>query len=141
MIARAMNDWDPGSVRAVKITIQVFGLVAGLLFGHKLLTIGTDWFDPGFRPQRWAVGEGFSGFINFQAIADIGLSTIAAGVFGIRLSRLAFTAVLAMKDGSLKPLRPSRWVVVDVFLVTVLGYLTYAANTLHTLGTFSQVPR
>ena len=136
-----MNDWDPGSVRAVRIMIQTFGLVAGLLLGHRLLTIRTDWFEPGFRPARWAVGEGFSGFVNFQAIADIGLSTIAAGVFGIRLSRIAVAVALAMKDGSLEPLRPSRWVVVDVFLVTVLGYLTYATNTLHTLGNFSQVPR
>src|SRR5580765_1675275 len=100
-----MNEWDPGSVRATKITIQVFGLVAGLLLGHQLLTIRTDWFEPGFRPSRWAVGSGFSGIINYQLIADVVLSTIGGGVFGIRLSRFAFAAVLAVKDDSLEPLR------------------------------------
>src|SRR5580765_4996974 len=107
-----MNEWDPGSVRATKITIQVFGLVAGLLLGHKLLTIRTDWFEPGFRPSRWAVGEGFSAIINFQAIADLVLCTIAGGAFGIRLSGFAFAVVLAVKDDSLEPLRPSHWIVV-----------------------------
>jgi hypothetical protein len=99
--------------------------LAGAWLGYKLITFRWEWTHHAYTSPRHSDVSGA-----FQGLVDALIAIGVGAVIGLRLVMLLTSVVRAVRQRSARPLRPSPWLALDAFALTVLAYLTYVSNFL-----------